>query len=711
VPRLSVIIVNYNVRHFLEQALVAALKAAERVDTEIIVVDNRSVDGSADLVARRFPGVRLVRNERNTGFAVANNQGMALARGDYWLLLNPDTVVAEDTFERTVAYLDAHPDVGGLGVRMLDGKGEFLPESKRAFPSPGVAFWKAFGFSALFPRSRVFGRYHLGYLPEGETHDVEVLSGAFMMLRASVIREIGGLDETFFMYGEDIDLSYRIVRAGYRNVYYAGTTIIHYKGESTKKGSLNYVRMFYAAMKIFARKHFRGRHRRVFIALINAAITFRAGLALARRAFARSAAPLLDAALLFGGMVALKTFWERNIKALDGVTYPPEYLYINVPLYIATWLGAVWLSGGYDRPARTFRVVRGVLIGTLLIAAIYGFLEEGLRFSRGMIVSGAAWAVVAMSGWRLLAHALRTGNFRLGEEPGKRLVIVGREAEARRVQGLLDRYEVDVDLAGFVRPDDEPFDDERLLGSLEELPDIVTVFGVDELIFCGRDLRAADIIAWMTRLGTGLDYKIVPRDAVSIIGSNSRNSAGDLYSIDIHLAIADARHRRAKALFDAGLALVLLLLSPLLAWFLDRPAGLPRNALAVLAGRRTWVGYAPEGPPPAEARRVEAVLAAAAAGALTGEDDAPPAVPGPDTALPGPGPAAGAPGHGAADAGPADPGRLPRLRPGVLHPADALGHGRLSSKVRARLNLLYARDYAVERDAAIVWRAWRSLGR
>ncbi len=236
-PRLSVIIVNYNVRYFLEQAIVSVLKAAERVETEIIVVDNRSVDGSCEMVERRFPEVRLLRNKENLGFSAANNQGMAMARGEYFLLLNPDTVLAEDTLEKTVAFMDAHPQAGGLGVKMLDGRGSFLPESKRAFPSPDVAFWKAFGFSALFPRSRVFGRYHLGFLDPDEVHEVEVLAGAFMLLRRSVIEQIGGLDEAFFMYGEDIDLSYRIVQAGYKNYYFPHSPIIHYKGESTKKGN------------------------------------------------------------------------------------------------------------------------------------------------------------------------------------------------------------------------------------------------------------------------------------------------------------------------------------------------------------------------------------------------------------------------------------------------------------------------------------------
>jgi GT2 family glycosyltransferase len=231
--KVSIIIVNYNVRYFLEQALLSVQRAMAGLEAEVWVVDNHSVDDSVEMVRRDFPWVRLIANAHNPGFSIANNQAIRASTGEYVLLLNPDTVVQEDTLRQCVAYMDAHPDVGGLGVRMIDGAGNFLPESKRGLPTPWVAFAKAFGLSRLFPRSRVFNRYHLGYLSEHETHEIDVLAGAFMWLRRTVLDEIGLLDEQFFMYGEDIDLSYRIQRAGYRNVYFPRTSIIHYKGEST----------------------------------------------------------------------------------------------------------------------------------------------------------------------------------------------------------------------------------------------------------------------------------------------------------------------------------------------------------------------------------------------------------------------------------------------------------------------------------------------
>ena len=257
--KLSVIIVNYNVKHFVEQCLFSVYKASEGIKVEIFVVDNNSVDGSTTLIKEKFPEAILIKNKINTGFSIANNQAIKLAKGEYVLLLNPDTVVQEDTFTKIINFMDATPDAGGLGVKMLDGQGNFAPESKRGLPTPEVAFYKMFGFAKFFPKSKKFGKYHLSYLPENEINSVDVLSGAFMLIRKSVLDKIGNLDETFFMYGEDIDLSYRITKAGYKNYYFPKTQIIHYKGESTKRSSLNYVVIFYKAMAIFSKKRLQSR--------------------------------------------------------------------------------------------------------------------------------------------------------------------------------------------------------------------------------------------------------------------------------------------------------------------------------------------------------------------------------------------------------------------------------------------------------------------
>ena len=318
--KLSVVIVNYNVKHFLEQCLYAALKASENIETEIFVVDNNSVDGSCAMLREKFPQVILIENQQNLGFSKANNQAIRRSKGEYVLLLNPDTVVEENSFEKICAFMDAHPEAGGLGVKMIDGKGHFLPESKRGLPTPKVAFYKIFGLSALFPKSKEFSRYHLGHLDENQTHEVEILAGAFMLMRKKALNEVGLLDEDYFMYGEDIDLSYRLVLGGYKNYYFAGTTIIHYKGESTKKGSVNYVKMFYNAMIIFAHKHFTKGNAKLYRFVINMAIYFRALLALVSRFVRRVFLPVLDALFIYLGYAVLLPYWE-TLKFESGLLF------------------------------------------------------------------------------------------------------------------------------------------------------------------------------------------------------------------------------------------------------------------------------------------------------------------------------------------------------------------------------------------------------
>lgn len=253
--KISVVIVNYNVKYFVEQCLYSVEAAVGNLSAEVFVVDNHSTDGSIDYLKPRFPEVIFIENDDNPGFAKANNQAIRICSGQYVLLLNPDTVIGEESLRSLCFFMDEHPEAGGIGVKMLDGHGVFLPESKRSFPSPWVSFCKLFGLSKLFPRSRFFARYALRYLDENERHSVDVLAGAFMLMRHEALDKVGLLDESFFMYGEDIDLSYRMVLGGYTN-YYLPERILHYKGESTKHGDMKYIKAFYGAMILFFKKYY-----------------------------------------------------------------------------------------------------------------------------------------------------------------------------------------------------------------------------------------------------------------------------------------------------------------------------------------------------------------------------------------------------------------------------------------------------------------------
>lgn len=650
--KLSVIIVNYNVKYFLEQALLSVRKASAGIAIEVFVVDNNSVDDSVVMVKEKFPEVRLIANKDNPGFSKANNQAIRQAKGEYILLLNPDTVVEEDTFEKCITFMDRHPDAGALGVKMIDGSGNFLPESKRGFPAPFVAFCKMFGLSSLFPKSRKFNQYHLGYLDKDKNHEIDVLAGAFMWLRASVLEKVGLLDEDFFMYGEDIDLSYRIVKGGYKNYYLADTTIIHYKGESTKKGSLNYVRTFYNAMIIFARKHFTGDKARSFIFLLQLAIYVRGFLTLINNWGRQLFAPLLDAGVIFLGMYFLKDFWAQYYFN-DPDYYQPTFIYFNIPLYIAIWLGAVYLSGGYDRPGSIQKLIRGLLVGTLILAAVYGFLDLEYRPSRLLIVLGSIWAVISTSGIRVIRHFFKHGNFNVGLEKNRNLVIIGTEGESLRVRQLIHQAQVYKNFIGTVAPSgiDDP---EIYLSNLDALDEVVQIYKIDEVIFCSRDISAQDIMQWMTRLGPELEYKIVPLESESIIGSSSKNSAGELYTIDIRFQIGTFMARRNKRLFDLIMVILCVLFLPILFLLIKHPFQFLKNIFQVLIAEKSWVGY--------------------------GKNEQ---------------------GNEA----------FPNIRVGVLSPIDGVKFTKVNTQTIHRLNFLYAKDYEVARDLEIIWKGFKNLGR
>jgi len=290
---LSVIIVSYNVRFFLDLCLYSVKKAAEGISCEIFVVDNNSPDGSCSMITRDYPEVKLIANKDNKGFAAANNQAIKQASGKYLLLLNPDTFIGEDTFRKCINFMESHADAGAMGVMMINGKGKFLPESKRGLPDPETAFYRISGLSYLFPRSDRFNRYYLGNLDKTETHAVDIIAGAFMFLRREAVLKAGLPDESFFMYGEDIDYSYRIMKEGFKNYYYHGVKILHFKGESTRKENIDFVVNFYRAMLIFVRKHFNDGSFKKMSFAIRTSIFFRAGLSVIHRFFKRIYIPLL----------------------------------------------------------------------------------------------------------------------------------------------------------------------------------------------------------------------------------------------------------------------------------------------------------------------------------------------------------------------------------------------------------------------------------
>jgi len=651
--KLSVVIVNYNVRHFLEQCLTSVFRAGQDCDMEVIVVDNNSVDGSQQMLSEKFPEVQLIANRENLGFSKANNQAIRISKGEYVLLLNPDTVVEEDTFRLCTNYMDEHPEAGGLGVKMLDGNGHFLPESKRDLPTPSTAFYKIFGFSKLFPKSKIFGRYHLGFLDSEQIHEVAVLSGAFMMLRKATLDKIGLLDEDFFMYGEDIDLSYRITKGGYTNVYFPRTRIIHYKGESTKKSSINYVFVFYNAMVIFARKHFSKKNAGLFSFMINTAVYLRAFIAIVSRILQKVFLPLLDALVIFGGIYFIKGYWEQHVVFRTGGEYPVEFIFIALPIYIFVWLFSVFASGGYDKPIRMARILQGLFWGTIVILTAYALLSESMRFSRALIILGAGWAMLSMLATRMLLQFTKSKAFALETRGKKRFVVVGEEEETRRVSEILRNIQLD---AGFIGRVGLTHNGTAagVIGTLDQLKDIISIYNIDEVVFCSKDIAPQKIIDVMSDMNSqSVEFKIAPPESLTIIGSNSINTSGDLYVLNIN-SINKPSNQRSKFLLDILVCLVLLATLPVVLFFVKRPHGLIINIFCVMTGFGSWVGYYP----------------------LSSQEQ-----------------------------------HLPHIRKGVLNPSDVIKNELLTPEITGRLNILYAKDYRVNTDLSILRKGFRNLGR
>ncbi|MFN5183560.1 MAG: glycosyltransferase [Bacteroidota bacterium] len=590
--KLSVIIVNYNVCHFLEQCLHSVLKAIQKINAEVIVVDNNSVDHSVKLLKEKFPQVKLIENKKNTGFSVANNQAIRVSRGEYVLLLNPDTVIQEDTFEKILAFMDSHDDAGGLGVKMVDGKGNFLPESKRGLPTPAVAFYKIFGLARIFLNSKKFGAYHLTYLSKDEINKVDVLSGAFMLLRKSVLDKVGLLDEDYFMYGEDIDLSYRIQLAGYQNYYFPETTIIHYKGESTKKSSVNYVFVFYNAMKIFAKKHFSKKNAGLFIFLINLAIYLRAGLAITSRFLKQIFVPALDFLCVSGMLYLIRYIYETQYKFVYGGSLEEWMVKIAFPVYSLIWMFLVYLNGGYDKPVSLWKIIRGIVFGTGVILILYSLLPEQYRFSRAIIIFGATGTLFSYLFLRFLFHVSGWNEFRIGGHANKRIGIAGNSSEFKRVNYLLKQTSVVPEFIGFISSESGNSFDENHIGNINQINEIIQVHRLNEVIFCAKDMSSQEIIGHMLNLvSSGVDFKIAPPESLSIIGSNSVDTAGsDLYIIDFN-SISKPENRRKKRLLDILLSLLLFILFPFLILFVEKKIRFILNIVSVLFGAKTWVGY------------------------------------------------------------------------------------------------------------------------
>jgi GT2 family glycosyltransferase len=587
---LSVIIVNYNVKYFLEQCLYSVQKAFAGIEAEIIVADNNSTDGSRAYLQDKFTTVKFIWNNDNIGFAKANNLALEKAKGEFILFLNPDTLIAEDSIKKCLQFFKMNEQAGAMGIRMVDGSGNFLKESKRAFPSPLTSLFKLSGLTRLFPKSKIFAKYHLGHLPQNENHEVDVLAGAFMMIPKNILDEIGNFDERFFMYGEDVDLSYRIQEAGYKNYYFSESSIIHFKGESTKRGSLNYVRFFYKAMSLFVKKHYSGSRAGFFIFFIQTAITIRAFFSALGNLLKKIGLPILDAGLILGSFGLTRILWSNFIR--QEINYSPNVLIIAFPAFTALFLITAFYSGLYDKGYKQSQLVRSTTIAALVLLSVYALLPESIRFSRGILVTGIALAFLLMNLMRLLFikwHYLETSN---ENEERRQTIVVAAERDFLIIADMLDRAGMTERVLGRVGSDST--NTATALGGISQLPELVKKYQVKEIIFCENGLSFKEIIASINALPGTIRNKFHASGSSSIVGSDRKNTSGGFIANATKYSIAMPLQRRNKRLLDIILSILFLLAVPIIIFIKKNVGAFYKNVFSVLSAKKTWVGYATE---------------------------------------------------------------------------------------------------------------------
>ncbi len=619
---ISIVIVNYKVKEYVSNLLSSIYKAASQYTVQIFVVDNDSGDDSLAYLRQRHPAVSYIANEDNLGFSKANNQAIKEAKGEFTLIINPDTLVSEDTFTTLIDHMKRNPKCGAAGCKILNPDGSFAPESKRSVPTIWAALTKLLGLHSMFPKSRLFGQYYLTWLSENQQAKIHVLSGSFMFWRTELLQQMGGFDERFFMYGEDIDLCYRIQETNYHIDYVPFTSIIHYKGESTKKGDLRYIQIFNKAMYLFFDKHHSSKYSSLFKAVIFSAILLKAifSFIFSRlRAISQITTDLilLNISIILGFLIRFQ-FSVEIFSDLQSF----QFLWINL-LASGIYLLIGALFGLYEDKTDSISSPLKALLFSYLGVAVITFFARNLAFSRLSLLIGFGVSVILMIGLKLLQiNAKQNQIYAKGQIKKSKILLIGTHLDARElIPKIHARPDWNVEVLGWVQIDAndeaEGFEIEQdiksqkailnSLGLLSQLKDLVRAYHADQVLFSLSTLSYKEMLRAISTLqGLSVQCKLIPDSMDFILGKSKVDYLESLPLVEVELALNKPINRLVKRSFDLALALPLFALTwpfSLIAW-IKRPKGqyflkpLAKYKwqnrslflLGVLHGHYSWVG-------------------------------------------------------------------------------------------------------------------------
>ena len=563
--KLSVIIVSFNVKFYLRQCLNSVLLATQIDELEVIVIDNHSFDDSCNLIKSEFPQIKLIENQKNVGFSVAVNQGLKIAKGDYICFLNPDTLVQEDTFIKLISNIKENPEVGCIGPKILNPDGSLQKSCKRSFPTPLVALPKVLGLSKLFPKNKWLGKYNLTYLDDNKPHFVDAISGSFMLFPKDVIHDVGPLDETFFMFGEDLDYSFRVHEIGRKVLYFPETEVIHYKGESVKSAPQDMIKVFYESMDIFFEKYKANYPSWHFMKwFVKIGIHFRRLVSFLASSSSRISARLLDLlsiAISFAVSISLwyPFFYSNSDVSRTFIGHFPLILNLMICWFISSYLLELYKKDllSYGRA-----LISGIL--TLFLSATSTYFISVFAFSRGVLLLTILFSLISICSWRVAIHLLykyRKVNLE-HRSPlfTRRAAILGTDIESQRISNILkNSIESDFNLIGYIG---RLIENSKLnaLGHEEDISSIVKYHNINELIIPEEYLSIKELIVLIRKIsGHNTSFKIVPSGSYLLIGKGIVENLSGITLINLEFPIFDKMHLILKRGFDIILSFLLVL--------------------------------------------------------------------------------------------------------------------------------------------------------